>query len=748
MNIYLSFILFGIILFLIFNNMDTLTISGKDIGERCDSINDPREICNTNNDGSEITRGITCNHPVGENMCKCIDLSTDQIQNSRCKLNSELIRTRMIAKKISGSCTADNNCVIARSETNRNRDLCYDTCPNGDQYCKNYHSDMENCRQTCTLELVVDSYNKNLNNSGFEKISNFLNMEHQHTQNMFRDIARATTSTYPISLYKDLTFPEYIFRTYLEKRNTNFCMRKIKNGMYYINNKLYLAYSDNNITTRVVKGGVPDLDPTSRRIIANRGYIESYPILHTDTQDIVKWEQKEGDPLTACKPRATAIIGKEDYTLQDYNRDVLEIWNKWGLDLSSYNTKLINIWILLAGTANVKTVGFMDFIDERNPDLYRSVGGRGGGDGCNDLPAQDGSDWVDGSNNGCSAYEAGEAAGRNWCDKHGGNTYGGQGTAKMHCCICGGGAGGGGASGGGAAGGGGGGAGGGGAGGGGAGGGGAGVDGTYKNLIVNQNDRDKLSPFFYGLRTFPYIHNIDNGNDSPFTEPRTIYSYNMNRSDAYVFNSDIPHIGLEGSFDGTPTPDDYFRTSVEIRYEYTDIDVSMINFNITYAILTACAPLSTAELSNSQKWELYNMNPNIEVEGTRRGNAGGGQNSEQQLGLEHIGGPHLDYIGYIKLLYGLIASTYNDIWIKNYYKNSNERYWPTLLLWNILNLKTSFDGIDIVLDKYGRFNDPIVCKKILDSIPYDDLHGNILNMSNYRQNTNELKIIITNLLIN
>jgi hypothetical protein len=67
-------------------------------------------------------------------------------------------------------------------------------------------------------------------------------------------------------------------------------------------------------------------------------------------------------------------------------------------------------------------------------------GGRGGGGGgCQDLPAQDGSDWVDGSNNGCSAYKAGEEAGRNWCSRHGGNTYGGQGTAKMHCCICGGG---------------------------------------------------------------------------------------------------------------------------------------------------------------------------------------------------------------------------------------------------------------------------------------------------------------------
>jgi hypothetical protein len=80
----------------------------------------------------------------------------------------------------------------------------------------------------------------------------------------------------------------------------------------------------------------------------------------------------------------------------------------------------------------------------------RGGGGRGGGGRgrCQDLPARDGSDWVDGSNNGCSAYEAGEAAGHNWCSRHGGSTFVGRGNANTHCCICSGGVGG--ASGGGA----------------------------------------------------------------------------------------------------------------------------------------------------------------------------------------------------------------------------------------------------------------------------------------------------------
>ena len=44
MNKYLFFILFGIILFLIYNS-----IEGLNIGDRCDHINDPPNICNLPN---------------------------------------------------------------------------------------------------------------------------------------------------------------------------------------------------------------------------------------------------------------------------------------------------------------------------------------------------------------------------------------------------------------------------------------------------------------------------------------------------------------------------------------------------------------------------------------------------------------------------------------------------------------------------------------------------------------------------
>ena len=62
MNKYLYFILIGIILFLILNNIDGLTISSKNIDDRCDYINDPPNICNLSNLDEDPMENITCNY--------------------------------------------------------------------------------------------------------------------------------------------------------------------------------------------------------------------------------------------------------------------------------------------------------------------------------------------------------------------------------------------------------------------------------------------------------------------------------------------------------------------------------------------------------------------------------------------------------------------------------------------------------------------------------------------------------------
>ena len=148
-------------------------------------------------------------------------------------------------------------------------------------------------------------------------------------------------------------------------------MKKISNGIYYINDKIYIAYSDNTISPRIVKNGNPDITSSDYDILIGKNQLPAYSILHTDTQNIVKWEQKGEDPLTHCIP---GYYRDNNFTLQDYNR-YTEKWNIWNLYLSEYKTKLINIWIFLEGTEQVKTLGFMDFINESNQYLYRNENG-------------------------------------------------------------------------------------------------------------------------------------------------------------------------------------------------------------------------------------------------------------------------------------------------------------------------------------------------------------------------------------
>ena len=122
---------------------------------------------------------------------------------------------------------------------------------------------------------------------------------------------------YRIRLFNDLTFPEYIFRTYLEKIHIGYNMKKISNGIYYINDKIYIAYSDNTISPRIVKNGNPDITSSDYDILIGKNQLPAYSILHTDTQNIVKWEQKGEDPLTHCIP---GYYRDNNFTLQDYNR--------------------------------------------------------------------------------------------------------------------------------------------------------------------------------------------------------------------------------------------------------------------------------------------------------------------------------------------------------------------------------------------------------------------------------------------
>ena len=602
MSKYLFCVILGIIIFLMYNRINGFSIGGKDIGDFCYGINDEE-----------------CNDGLGNCDDNCICFNYECEKETPDQTPDQTIQINLIGENDSDSrCTTSNSSCVTTTEAYIDpRDICLDNANSIEE--QQYHTGLV-CGQSCDLELVIDDIEMNLENAGFQRFQNFLDPNHAHTHLMVEKINEDYSSRPVVLEHNGLTFPEYLFRNYLEKQNTDFCMRKIKDGIYYINNKLYICYSDKSITTRVVSNGELDTtNPIYDRILGRYIAPESFGTLHMDTQNTVKWSKLPDDPLSVCNSRATRLIGKEDYTLQDFNRDILERWNKWGFDLSRHNTKLINIWILLHGTVNVKTLGFMDFIDERNPDLYRSM------------------------------------------------------------------------------------------------------DGTLKNLATNNNDTistDRLFPFFQPLVVYPRIYNIEPGEN---ISPRTIYTYTMNPNDALIFNSDIPHIGLNGSLYNNPNN---VRISIESRFEYIDVDVDLV-FNITYESEVCAVDVSkenasfdsnTDEYLNDLRWSLFLIPPNINL---------------QQVVIDDLNQVFInEYVTYIKNLYKIIAYIYNFIYIHNYLKkdtsitDSQKSKYPLLESWTILDLRE-----DVIVDAYGRFNDIRICKQFLDTIPYDVLNHHIFEIN-------------------
>ena len=160
MNKYLFFILFGIILFLIYNSIETITITIPMIAK---------------NRGSN-----TC--IISQNCVRNHDYNDNEFGPDICNYNCDYLPSY-------GSCTE-------------------------------YHTNIKKCAQECNLNLNLDSPDKNLNNAGFEKITEFLNTTHQHTQLMIASLNNPhipINGRYSIETYNSLTFIEYIFRTYLEK---------------------------------------------------------------------------------------------------------------------------------------------------------------------------------------------------------------------------------------------------------------------------------------------------------------------------------------------------------------------------------------------------------------------------------------------------------------------------------------------------------------------------------------------------
>jgi len=364
MSKYLFCVILGIILYLFYNNINGFSIGIPGGGE---GVMIPPEV----DSGGEVMLAV--------NMIANYNL------DGTCEYGSQ-------------QCTPFNINNIFNAQ--KFQDSCYTSCNPVDSDCLSYHRLQNLCYQKCNLPLIMNPPQDeiNLETAGFEKFETFLDMNDEHFELMVRKLNSDNVQKHSIDNYNDLTFQEYLFRKYLERSNVGFNMRKIRSGIYYINNKLYFCYTSGTVDTRLSSESLlTSFRDTGELLVPNR-YRRSilnhltrssnhFPLLHMDAQNILKYEPKDSDPLN--KPdladyivcpnlqymEGDEIVGK---TLQEYNI-AFEGWNFLissiipALKSLGNKSTMINIWILLYGTPNVETISFIDLIDEHNPDLYNST---------------------------------------------------------------------------------------------------------------------------------------------------------------------------------------------------------------------------------------------------------------------------------------------------------------------------------------------------------------------------------------
>jgi len=337
---YLSFIIIGIILFIIYNNIDGLTISSKNIGDRCDHINDPPNICNIS------TYQEYCNNPPGTNMCKCesegsnIDRCVLQCEtNSDCNVSeycyfnkcksinsvnddedynktdhnicasgyNDDVYVNMFANSgglyTLGRCNRDTNCRSPNwlmSATKKKYDPEWNYCPSFPTLsnCANTHS-TNLCTQQCKINLK-NNYSKDLVNAGFEHI-NLIDLNDVIDNDIHRNIAdvlisglniRQGVRNWRIQRFGNtdmnhITLDDYYFSKFLEKKyNSTSKIINLNNGdnkIVYINSRIFY-YEKVPPYTTIRVSGIENYNSATNYSDSNNIYRDIYNMFDRQTR--------------------------------------------------------------------------------------------------------------------------------------------------------------------------------------------------------------------------------------------------------------------------------------------------------------------------------------------------------------------------------------------------------------------------------------------------------------------------------
>jgi len=373
---YLFFILFGIIIFLLYNRKETLNI-----GEECETDPD----CN---DGSGYGPS-----QCGLGHCKCLDeletdkkicIEIDYVLEDKLRscatgedekpmvimfanTTNNPRESGVLPKDFIPKNNPDKGCVENASDTRR--DLLYELC--GDDTCKDNHMSRYFYTQQCPLEISYDNpITKNLQNSGFEYLRALTSEHHEK----FKSVIKTLRNKYREFGYVEIripeinmTYQEYLMKEFLE-RQTGYNVKTIKLGIMYVNGQIfYFTYQYMNFRFNMEMANEDDKERMVREYAAFEltqyvGGQSIFPKLHIDFTNFIRYSELYDDfdgsydDKTGMDLANNPFFDIEQYDLTELN------------DLKNQeNTQYLNFWVMIENSEVSNSLGIVDIIPDELP---------------------------------------------------------------------------------------------------------------------------------------------------------------------------------------------------------------------------------------------------------------------------------------------------------------------------------------------------------------------------------------------
>ena len=299
--------------------------------------------------------------------------------------------------------------------------------------CKEYHN-INNCIQNCTFVNENNNTRKTLEKDGFQKMPQLVNVNYRVTDSMemVEESMEPNFKTFYTTFdnfresYSDngFLYSEYVFKRFLESIYPDSNLHKISDGLYFINGKIIICRNKtNNLRIRNIRTTIWNyLTPEQQRAATTLSWTsETWNKMENNDSLFVRipnWENLNAEQIQAATTLGwtSETWGKNvpyskfyfssghpvsllhmdfqkyitydsinnAYGNQSISRTIdgktskyhfinsINIYNNGIKFISNENSKSINLWLLLEGSDGIKTMGFIDIIDDDDNNKYNA----------------------------------------------------------------------------------------------------------------------------------------------------------------------------------------------------------------------------------------------------------------------------------------------------------------------------------------------------------------------------------------